>query len=235
MNTTIKRFIRLFIGLFVCSVGIVMTINANLGLAPWDVLHEGLSKHINITMGQASIVIGIIFVILDIILGENLGWGTILNMIFVGIFMDILMLNNIIPIAHSVITGIIMIISGMFVLGVGCVLYIGSGIGSGPRDGMMIALHKITKKSIRLIRTIMEIGALLAGYLLGGTVGIGTIISGIGLGYIMQFSFKLFNFDTSKIKHRYVIDDIKYIKNKLNKNDNKENYESKSVIADESK
>jgi uncharacterized membrane protein YczE len=108
-----------------------------------------------------------------------------------------------------------MIIIGMFIVSIGCVLYIGAGIGSGPRDGMMIALNKRTKKSIRLIRTIMELGALTVGYLLGGTVGIGTIISGVLLGYIMQFSFKLCNFNTAIIKHRCIIDDINYIKDKL--------------------
>lgn len=231
MNLIIKKLARLFVGLFVCSVGIVLTINANLGLAPWDVLHEGISKNIGITMGQASIVVGVVFVVLDIILGENLGWSTIFNMIFVGIFMDFLMLNNLIPKADNILVGIIMLIIGMFVLGIGCVLYIGAGIGSGPRDGMMIALHKRTNKSIRLIRTIMELGALLAGYLLGGTVGIGTIISGVGLGYIMQFSFKICNFNTAAIKHRYVIDDISYIKNKLSKN--KDNYEAQAAIDNE--
>lgn len=227
MGSYFKKLIRLFIGLFVCSVGIVLTINANLGLAPWDVLHEGVSKHISITMGQASIVIGIIFVILDIILGENVGWATVFNMIFVGIFMDILMINNIIPQATTIISGVVMIIIGMFVLGIGCVLYIGAGIGSGPRDGMMIALHKRTNKSIRLIRTIMELGALTVGFLLGGTVGIGTIISGIGLGYIMQFTFKMCKFETAKIHHRFIIDDINYIKRLVK---NKSKYEAESAI-----
>ncbi|MGL5718742.1 MAG: YczE/YyaS/YitT family protein [Paraclostridium sp.] len=231
MQSIIKKLIRLFIGLFVCAIGIVLTINANLGLAPWDVLHEGVSKNINITMGQASIVIGVIFVILDILLGENLGWGTIFNMMFVGVFMDFLMLNNIIPISSNFVMSIIMMLLGMFVLGIGCVLYIGAGIGSGPRDGMMIALNKRTNKSIRLIRTIMELGALVAGYLLGGTVGIGTIISGIGLGYIMQFTFKLCSFNTATIKHRYITDDINYIKNKFVKN--KEDYESQIATDNE--
>lgn len=229
MNVTIKNFVRLFIGLFVCAVGIVLTINSNLGLAPWDVLHEGLSKNINITMGQASMIVGIIFVVLGIIVGENIGWGTILNMIFVGVFIDLLMINNIIPKANNILSGTIMIILGMFILGIGCVLYIGAGIGSGPRDGIMIALHKKTNKSIRLIRTIMELGALTLGYLLGGTVGIGTIINGIGLGYIMQFSFKICNFNTAIVKHRYVIDDINYIKKKFIKS--KDNYENQ-VAAD---
>lgn len=215
MNLIIRKFIRLFIGLFFCGLGVVFSVNANLGLAPWEVLHEGLSKNINITMGQACMLVGAIFVTLDIILGENVGWATILNMIFVGFFIDVLMLNNIIPETNNTLIGIIMIIIGMFIVSIGCVLYIGAGIGSGPRDGMMIALNKRTKKSIRLIRTIMELGALTVGYLLGGTVGIGTIISGVGLGYIMQFSFKLCNFNTAIIKHRCIIDDINYIKDKL--------------------
>ena len=215
------------IGFCFCAVGIVLMINAQLGLSPWDVLHQGISKITNITMGQASITIGIIVVLIDIILGENLGWGTILNMIVVGLLMDVLMLNNLIPLASSFSIGILMMCIGMFSMSVGCVLYLGAGLGSGPRDGMMVAIQKKTGKTIRFIRTIMEVGVLIVGYLLGGTVGVGTLISALGLGYFMQFTFKICKFDTSKVQHRFIIDDIRWIKEKKNNKDN-ENVEKLS-------
>ncbi|WP_243113376.1 MULTISPECIES: YczE/YyaS/YitT family protein [unclassified Romboutsia] len=217
MKSVIFRFFKMIVGFCFCALGIVMMINANLGLSPWDVLHEGIYNLTGITMGKASIIIGVIVVIIDIVLGENLGWGTIINMILVGVLMDILMLNNLVPIANNFIPGLIMMLVGMFFMGIGCVLYLGSGFGSGPRDGMMVAIQKRTGKSLTLIRGLMEIIALSVGYFLGGTVGIGTVISALGLGYFIQLTFKLCKFDGTKVQHRYIVDDINYIRNLLNK------------------
>lgn len=205
-------------------------INANLGLSPWDVLHQGISNNINITIGQANIGIGIIVVIVDIILGENLGWGTILNMIVIGLLIDILMLNNLVPLGSSIFSGLIMMCLGMFSMGIGCVLYLGSGLGSGPRDGMMVALNKKTGKSIRQIRGIMESSVLVIGYFLGGTVGMGTLITAIGLGYFMQFTFKLCRFDSATVDHRFVIDDINYLKNRFKDKNNNEELENNHKV-----
>ena len=212
LKSFILKFTKMIIGFCFCAIGIVMTINANLGLSPWDVLHEGIYKITGITMGNASIIIGTIVVVVNILLKENLGWGTIINMVLVGILMDFLMLNNLIPIANTFITGIIMMLLGMFILGIGCVLYLGSGFGSGPRDGMMVAIQRKTGKSLTLIRGLMEISALIVGYLLGGTVGIGTVISAFGLGYFIELAFKVCKFDSSSVEHRYIIDDIIYLK-----------------------
>jgi len=203
---------RLFLGLFLYAAGIVLTINANLGLSPWQVFHQGVSNHIGITMGQASMIVGFIFVILDWLLGEKLGLGTICNMFFIGVFMDVLMLNNLIPIFNNIFIQLLMMILGMFVIGVGSYFYIGAGLGSGPRDGIMVALTKRSKKSVRFIRNGVELSALAIGYLLGGTVGIGTLIMVIGLGYFVQFAFKLFKFDVRKVNHRFIEDYIKIIR-----------------------
>ena len=107
---------RLFIGLFLYALGIVFTINANLGLSPWDVFHQGISKLTGITMGQASIITGLMIVLLDWILGERVGVGTICNMLFIGIFMDFLMLNHLVPVFSNVILRTIMMLLGMFII-----------------------------------------------------------------------------------------------------------------------
>lgn len=206
---------RLFVGLFLYAVGIVMTINANLGLGPWDVFHQGLSMTIGITMGQASIAMGIIIVIINYFVGEKLGWGTLCNMLFIGIFMDMLMIYNLIPIYQNTILQVIMMLGGMFVIGLASYFYIGAGLGSGPRDGLMVLLTKKTGKSVRFIRNCIEITVFVAGYFLGGFVGVGTIIIALGIGYFVQFVFKLFRFDVKAVKHRYVEDDISYIKELL--------------------
>ena len=206
---------RLFLGLFLYAVGIVMTINAKLGLGPWDVFHQGLSLTIGITMGQASIAMGIIIVIINYFVGEKLGWGTLSNMLFIGIFMDILMLNNLIPIYKNILFQVMMMLGGMFVIGLASYFYIGAGLGAGPRDGLMVLLTKKTGKSVRFVRNCIEITVLIAGYFLGGFVGVGTIIIALGIGYFVQLVFKLFSFDVKAVKHRYVEDDIRFIKELL--------------------
>ncbi|MCG6522544.1 hypothetical protein K6U39_19705, partial [Vibrio parahaemolyticus] len=101
LQKVLWKFLKLVVGLFICSVGIVLTINCNLGLSPWDVFHQGLSNHIGITIGTASIIVGSIVVIADVVLGENVGWGTVFNMLLIGFFMDLLLYSNLIPEADS--------------------------------------------------------------------------------------------------------------------------------------
>ena len=207
----IKRVAKLYLGLFLYALGIVMTINANLGLAPWEVFHQGLSKNIGITMGQASIYVGIVFVILDSLFGERLGWGTLSNMIFIGVFLDILMLNHLVPVFQALIPRIIEMLLGMFTIGMASYFYISAGLGSGPRDGLMVALTKRTTKSVRFLRNCIEFSVLAIGYVLGGSVGIGTVIMALAAGYFVQFSFKIFKFNVKETKHRFIDEDIKYL------------------------
>lgn len=217
MNKILLRILRLFTGLFTYAVGIVFTINANLGLSPWDVFHKGLSNTIHITMGQASIFVGLALIIFDTIFGERLGWGTLCNMFFIGFFMDFLMLNHYIPVTHSILNGVLMMLCGMLIIGIASYLYIGAGLGSGPRDGLMVALTKKTGKSVRLIRTIIEASALIIGYALGGYIGIGTFIMALITGYFVQFAFKIFKFDVKAVKHRFIDEDIKLLRGKLSR------------------
>lgn len=211
MKDVTKRFAKLFLGLFLYALGIVMTINANLGLAPWEVFHQGLSKNIGITMGQASIYVGMLFVVLDSLLGERLGWGTLFNMIFIGIFMDILMLNHLVAVFQSVVLRYAEMLLGMFTIGLASYFYISAGLGSGPRDGLMVALTKRTAKSVRFLRNCIEFSVLAIGYILGGSVGIGTVIMALSAGYFVQFAFKLFRFNIKETKHRFIDEDIRYI------------------------
>jgi uncharacterized membrane protein YczE len=207
--------IRLFAGFFLYSAGIVMTINANIGLAPWDVFHQGLSKTIGITIGQASIGIGIIIVIINGLFREKVGWGSLGNMLFIGVFVDLLMLNHIIPEFENLVLRVLMMFSGMFVIGVATYLYIGVGLGAGPRDGLMVALTKRTGKSVRLVRNTIETAVVIVGYLLGGSVGAGTLVMALTIGVFVQLAFQLFKFDVKKVEHRFIDEDIKLFKKML--------------------
>ena len=213
MNKMTVRYFRLFLGLFLCAIGIVMTINANLGYAPWDVFHQGIGNIIGIKIGTANILTGIVIVGVEVMMGQRPGVGTLCNMSLIGVFMNIIMTNNLLPILDNVIARIIMIFIGMIIMGIGSYLYIGSGFGAGPRDGFMILLLKKTNRSVRFIRNSIEITALIVGYLLGGPIGIGTIIMSFGLGPSVQLVFNMFNFDAKEVKHRQLGDEFKSLKN----------------------
>ena len=205
MKSKIYKFFRLIAGFIFCASSTIFMLNSNLGLSPWDVFHQGLSRITGITIGQANIIIGVLFVIVGMCFGQKLGIGTILNMLLIGQFIDLIMYLNIIPVASNMITGIIMMIIGMLLMGYGCYLYISSGLGCGPRDGVMLVLNELLKKPIKYIRAGMEILVLILGIILGGTVGLGTIISAVFLGYSIQLVFRLRNFDASKVEHKSII------------------------------
>lgn len=211
------RHIRLIFGLFVCALGIVMTINANLGVAPWDAFHQGLAKVIGITLGTASISTGFLIVLIDIWLGQPIGRGTIINMILLGVFIDILMLNNLIPIFQNFLPSLIMLILGMIVNGYGVYIYMSAELGSGPRDGLMVILTKKTGKSVKFIKSTIEIIVVTIGFFMGGKVGVGTLILALFGGPVLQYVFKSVNYDVNEANHTYLKDDILFLKEKLNK------------------
>lgn len=218
MKAKIFRLIRLVVGLFLFAVGVVITLNANLGVAPWDVLHTGIAQVSSLTIGRANILMGILVIIIDIILGQPIGWGSLLNMLLIGLFIDMLMIADIIPIANSLVPGLIMLFIGMIVNGYAAYVYISAELGAGPRDGLMIVLTKRTNKSVRVVKGFIEILVVIVGFIMGGKVGIGTVILAAFGGFFFQFAFNTANFDVKKVEHRYIHDDIKYIKDKIKSN-----------------
>lgn len=215
MKEEILKHIKLIIGLFVCALGIVMTINANLGVAPWDAFHQGLAKVIGITLGTASIGTGVIIVLVDIWLGQPIGRGTIINMVLLGVFIDILMLNNLVPTFQNFFPSLIMLILGMIINGYGVFIYMSAELGSGPRDGLMLILTKKTGKSVRFIKSTLEVIVVTIGFSLGGKVGMGTLILALFGGSVLQFVFKTVNYNINEAKHTYIKDDILSLKEKI--------------------
>lgn len=215
IDTYLFGVFKLMLGFFLAALGIVFMINANLGLSPWDVLHQGITNVIPITIGQANIVVGIIVVISSMFLGVKIGIGTILNTILVGVFIDLITITKVIPMVHNLFIGILMLVLGMIFLGLGTCIYLSCELGCGPRDGLMTALTRITKKSVKLVRTTIEICALVCGWLLGGYVGIGTIITAIVLGYIIQLWCKILKLDIAILNHRSILDNLNNIIKKV--------------------
>ncbi|WP_042272342.1 YczE/YyaS/YitT family protein [Faecalimicrobium dakarense] len=214
--------IRMLSGFFLCACSTVIAINSNLGLSPWDVFHQGLANIVNITIGQASIFVGILIVIVASILGLKVGLGTLANMTIIGCFIDLIIYLDIIPTSINLFTGVLLMIGSMFVNALGSYLYIGCEMGCGPRDGLMVALVKLTSKPISLIRFFIEGSALAIGWLLGGTVGIGTLVTVIGVGYCVQFTYKSFKFDVKNLNHKNLKQCFLFINKCISKEESKD-------------
>ncbi|NLY43229.1 MAG: hypothetical protein GX066_04525 [Clostridiaceae bacterium] len=212
MATFVKRFMHLMIGLFLYALGIVFTMKANLGFAPWEVFHWGIGKTIGMTIGNVSIIVGLLICILVVIMGEKLGLGTVLNIFVIGVFIDLLLAFNLVPQMSGLVSGIILMIIGLFTISFGSYFYINSGFGAGPRDSLMVAMERKTRLSVGICRGIIEVSVVLIGWMLGGPVGIGTIISAFGIGFCIQIVFSLMKFDATSVKHETIDVTLKNIK-----------------------
>ena len=197
----LSRILQLTWGLFLGALGSVMVINAKIGYTPWDVFHVGLSQTIGISIGNVAIMISIAIGLIDILLGEKLGVGSILNIVLVGIFLDFVISLNIIPVSGNFIYSTIMLITGLMIIALGTYFYIETGLGAGPRDSLMVAFTRRTHLPIGVCRGTIELAAVILGWKLGGMVGVGTIIAAFTIGFWVQMVFKLFKFDATKIKH----------------------------------
>lgn len=206
----IKDIVNLFIGFFLTALAVVIMVNSNVGLSPWDVLHQGINKTIGVTMGQASIIVGIVVIMTSVLLGENLGWGTIGSIFVPGFLIDIITNLNILPQATGLLSGIVMTFIGLVVMAIATVAYLKPAMGCGPRDGLMIAIHKKTGKSIGFLRGVMETLAVIVGFLMGGTFGVGTIISALGFGYILEIAFKIFKLNPN-VTHKMIFSSLKKV------------------------
>ena len=208
MKYLILRLLSMITGLFFYALGIVITIKANIGYAPWDVFHVGLMYKTGLSLGIVSIIVGIILVIIVTLFKEKFGLGTICNIVLIGIFVDILFNIDVIPVVENYIIGIFLLILGLFIVALGSYFYIKSGFGVGPRDNLMVVLAKRVKLPVGLCRSIIELLVTIAGWFLGGMVGLGTVISVIAIGFFVQLVFKLFKFDVTAVKHETLIDTL---------------------------
>lgn len=198
------RLLSLLAGLFLLGLSISLQVNANLGFASWTVLSDGISKRVGITLGNSEIAVSICIIAIDLLSREKMGFGTLANMFLVGTFIDLINSWGIIPPSPNLFVGILMLLAGSVILAIGCYLYIGAGYGAGPRDTLMVFVMKLTGKSLALCRTAIELSVLAVGFLLGGQVGIGTVIQAATSGIIMGWIFRLFQFDAKAIPHIYL-------------------------------
>ncbi len=190
------RLFRLFIGLFLYGTAIALMVQANIGSSPWDVFSQGLSRTVGISFGMATIAISGFVLLLWIPLRERMGFGTAANAILVGIFADLAMLVLSTP--HHLALQSLMFVAGLLMLALASALYIGAGMGPGPRDGLMTGLVRVSGKPVWMIRTSLELVVVVIGWLLGGVVGIGTLVFALTIGPLIQQALKLLFVDLSK-------------------------------------
>lgn len=202
MNNFSKRIYRLLFGIVLYGCGIYLTIQAFIGLAPWEALTIGLTYHTPLSFGALSALIGVAILVADVYLGEKIGVGTIVNTLMIGVVVDIAALVGVAPRMTTFFGGVIMLLAGLTVICFGSYYYIGSGLGCGPRDSLMVALGKrLPRLPIGMVRGAIEGTALFLGWLLGAKVGIGTVISVFGISFILQATFRALNFDVKAVEH----------------------------------
>jgi uncharacterized membrane protein YczE len=179
-----RRTVQLFAGLVLYGVGMALMVESRLGLTSWDVLHQGLSRVTGVSFGLVVILLGIPILLLWIPLRQRPGFGTVANLLVIGFVVDGAL--AVIPDAPLWIRAVYLII-GILVIGMGTGLYIGARMGPGPRDGLMTGIvARFPRLSIRLVRTVLELTVLVLGWLLGGTVGLGTLAFALSIGPLAQ-------------------------------------------------
>ena len=196
--------------LFVNGFGVYLTIQANIGAGPWDVLNIGLSRSLGILYGTASIAVSLSILLIDILLKEPIGIAMFIDAVVVGKSVDFFNWIHAVPACQSLWTGIPVMVAGLFILAYTQYTYMIASLGCGPRDTLLVGLAKRVKRvPIGAVCIALLSTATLAGWLLGGPVGIGTLLCAFGTGPIMQLAFTTVRFDATGIRHQRLMDSMK--------------------------
>ncbi|WP_223280968.1 YczE/YyaS/YitT family protein [Streptomyces antnestii] len=185
-----RRLLQLYVGLALYGVSSGLLVEAGLGLEPWGVLHQGLAERTGISIGVVSIIVGAVVLLLWIPIRQRPGLGTVSNVFVVGLAMDGTL--ALVPDVHALAVRIPLMVVAIVLNGVATGLYISASFGPGPRDGLMTGLHRLTGRSIRLVRTTLEIAVVATGFALGGTIGVGTVLYAVAIGPLAQLFLKVF-------------------------------------------
>jgi uncharacterized membrane protein YczE len=185
-----RRLLQLYAGLLLYGFSISLMVRAHLGLAPWDVLHSGLTRHFPIDIGQALVIVSFVVMLAWIPLREIPGIGTISNAVVIGLSTDAFL--SVLPTPHLLAVRATLLVSGIGLQGVATAAYIGAQLGRGPRDGLMTGLARRTGRSLRVVRTGMELTVVVCGLLLGGVAGLGTLAYALAIGPLSQLLLPTF-------------------------------------------
>ncbi|MGQ0743533.1 MAG: membrane protein YczE [Acidimicrobiales bacterium] len=186
----VGRLVRLLVGLACCGTGLGLMVVAEMGLGPWEVLHQGLSERSGLPIGRTGILVGLAVLAAWLPLRLRPGLGTVCNVILIGLVIDVVVGAFDRPATAA--ARVALMLGGVGVIGLGSGLYIGAGFGAGPRDGLMTGLVSRGAGSVRVVRTAIELSVLALGWGLGGTVGVGTIVFALCIGPLVQGALRRF-------------------------------------------
>ncbi|MBC6556017.1 MULTISPECIES: membrane protein YczE [Citrobacter] len=186
----LRRLLQLFIGLTLYGVSTAMFVRADLGADPWNVFHLGVANLVSMNIGVVIIAVGVLVLLAWIPLRQRPGFGTLSNVIMIGLAADVALV--VIPGFESLMARSGLLVSAVILNALATSLYIGAGFGAGPRDGLMTGIHARTGWPVRRIRTAIEVSVLLIGWLLGGTVGVGTVLYALAIGPLIQICLPWF-------------------------------------------
>ncbi|WP_181798754.1 YitT family protein [Streptomyces sp. WELS2] len=185
-----RRLVQLYAGLVLYGASSALLVAAGLGLEPWNVLHQGLAELTGLSIGVLSIIVGAAVLLLWVPLRQRPGLGTISNVFVVGLAMDGTL--ALLPDVRSLAVRVPLLLVGIVLNGMATGLYIAARFGPGPRDGLMTGLHRRTGRSIRLMRTAVEVAVVVTGFVLGGTIGVGTVLYAVSIGPLAQVFLRAF-------------------------------------------
>jgi uncharacterized membrane protein YczE len=191
-NTFIRDFFVIQIGFALYGLSIALSLQANLGTNTWSVFEKALSDLSGLTVGTMSVIVAFFVLVIVLLLREQVGWGTLGNILSIGPWLD-LFLYIIPPLKDNFLLQLLMLLAAVLIQGIASAVYIGVNAGAGPRDSLMLAIHRTTKLSLRMARGSVELGVFIIGWLLGGPAGWGTLIFALLIGPAVQWAFKLFN------------------------------------------
>jgi uncharacterized membrane protein YczE len=195
LRAALPRLPRLVLGLVTFGLGIAMMAEAGLGMGPWEAFHQGIARQTGLELGTVSILLGIPILVLWWPLGERPGIGTLLNVVLIGSSTNVALALLPTPPDDALVARLALMLGGVVVIAVGSGLYLSTDLGPGPRDGLMTGLHHRFGWSIRRARTVVELSVLGLGWLLGGTVGLGTVVFALGIGPLVQIALGVFDPD----------------------------------------
>ncbi|MEU6127570.1 hypothetical protein ABZ805_00215 [Saccharopolyspora sp. NPDC047091] len=183
------RLAQLFGGLALYGTSMALMVRAEIGLSPWDVLHDGLTRLLGWSFGEITALTSVVVLALWIPLRQRPGIGTVANVVVIAVSVDLVL--GLLPPAHWLPGQVALFVAGLVLNGVATAVYVGARLGPGPRDGLMTGLHARTGWSVRLVRTGIEVGVLVVGWALGGSVGFGTVLYAVAIGWITQLCLPL--------------------------------------------
>lgn len=206
----LKKLLILFSGFFIIAIGISISVQAQIGVSPWDVFHQGIASITDIKYGQINIIVGFAILSLSAFIKVFPGFGTILNIVFIGIFIDIIL--PLVPAAPNFYIGLVMNISGAILMALGSCMYLYTKTGAGPRDSFLMGMMQKFKLDTRYVKPVIEGVVIIVGIILGGNFGVGTFSVMIVMSIMMDVFFKLFNFDPKAEKQMNMKEQVSLMK-----------------------